>query len=79
MLLAGRVRKEEEVDVIKRVLEKHFKKKIYPESLFSGESVKKLLGEFPREKKKSICSPLDVPEADRLLCFVQLNSPHRCQ
>lgn len=51
MLLAGRVRKEEEVDVIKRVLEKHFKKKIYPESLFSGESVKKLLGEITRKKK----------------------------
>ncbi|XP_066850638.1 midasin isoform X2 [Anser cygnoides] len=46
MLLAGRVRKQEEVDVIKRVLEKHFKKKIYPESLFSGESVKKLLAKF---------------------------------
>ncbi|XP_009998839.1 PREDICTED: midasin [Chaetura pelagica] len=43
MLLAGRVRKQEEVDVIQSVLEKHFKKKIYPESLFSGESVKKLL------------------------------------
>lgn len=48
MLLAGRVRKQEEVDVIQNVIEKHFKKKIYPESLFSGESVKKLLGEFPR-------------------------------
>ncbi|KAM6280529.1 midasin isoform 1-T1 [Porphyrio hochstetteri] len=43
MLLAGRVRKQEEVDVIKNVLEKHFKKEIYPERLFSGESVKKLL------------------------------------
>ncbi|KAJ7398225.1 hypothetical protein BTVI_127123 [Pitangus sulphuratus] len=43
MLLAGRVRKQEEVDVIQSVLEKHFKKKIHPESLFSGESVKKLL------------------------------------
>ncbi|NXW51222.1 MDN1 protein, partial [Nyctiprogne leucopyga] len=43
MLLAGRVRKQEEVDVIQSVLEKHFKKKLYPESLFSGESVKKLL------------------------------------
>lgn len=48
MLLAGRVRKQEEVDVIQSVLEKHFKKEIYPESLFSGESVKKLLGEFSR-------------------------------
>uniref|UniRef100_A0A663LN04 Midasin n=1 Tax=Athene cunicularia TaxID=194338 RepID=A0A663LN04_ATHCN len=43
MLLAGRVRKQEEVDVIQSVLEKHFKKKLHPESLFSGESVKKLL------------------------------------
>ncbi|RMC13256.1 hypothetical protein DUI87_10790 [Hirundo rustica rustica] len=43
MLLAGRVRKQEEVDVIQNVIEKHFKKEIYPESLFSGESVKKLL------------------------------------
>ncbi|KFR09321.1 Midasin, partial [Nipponia nippon] len=43
MLLAGRVRKQEEVDVIQSVLEKHFKKKLYPESLFSGESVRKLL------------------------------------
>ncbi|NWH71168.1 MDN1 protein, partial [Piaya cayana] len=44
MLLAGRVRKQEEVDVIQSVLEKHFKKKIHPESLFSGESVRKILG-----------------------------------
>uniref|UniRef100_A0A669QDJ1 Midasin n=1 Tax=Phasianus colchicus TaxID=9054 RepID=A0A669QDJ1_PHACC len=43
MLLAGRVRKQEEVDVIQKVIEKHFKKRIYPESLFSEESVKKLL------------------------------------
>uniref|UniRef100_A0A8C4UIL8 Midasin n=1 Tax=Falco tinnunculus TaxID=100819 RepID=A0A8C4UIL8_FALTI len=43
MLLAGRVRKQEEVDVIQRVLEKHFKKTLHPECLFSGESVKKLL------------------------------------
>ncbi|XP_048793738.1 midasin isoform X1 [Lagopus muta] len=43
MLLAGRVRKQEEVDVIQRVIEKHFKKRVYPESLFSEESVKKLL------------------------------------
>uniref|UniRef100_A0A8C3UQS1 Midasin n=1 Tax=Catharus ustulatus TaxID=91951 RepID=A0A8C3UQS1_CATUS len=43
MLLAGRVRKQEEVDVIQNVIEKHFKKKIHPESLFSGGSVKKLL------------------------------------
>lgn len=51
MLLAGRVRKQEEVNVIQRVIEKHFKKRIYPESLFSEESVKKLLGEFLRKNK----------------------------
>ncbi|XP_073934254.1 midasin isoform X1 [Castor canadensis] len=44
MLLAGRVRKREEVDVIQEVLEKHFKKKLCPQSLFSKESVLKLLG-----------------------------------
>uniref|UniRef100_A0A8C8S1Z5 Midasin n=1 Tax=Pelusios castaneus TaxID=367368 RepID=A0A8C8S1Z5_9SAUR len=43
MLLAGRVRKQEEVDVIQSVLEKHFKKKLHPHSLFSEESVRKLL------------------------------------
>ncbi|NXY90027.1 MDN1 protein, partial [Alcedo cyanopectus] len=43
MLLAGRVRKQEEVEVIQSVIEKHFKKKLYPESLFSEESIKKLL------------------------------------
>ncbi|XP_064216909.1 midasin isoform X1 [Aotus nancymaae] len=44
MLLAGRVRKQEEVDVIQEVLEKHFKKKLRPQSLFSKENVLKLLG-----------------------------------
>ncbi|XP_059110058.1 midasin [Peromyscus eremicus] len=44
MLLAGRVRKQEEADVIQEVLEKHFKKKLCPQSLFSKESVLKLLG-----------------------------------
>lgn len=45
MLLAGRVRKQEEADVIQEVLEKHFKKKLCPQSLFSKENVLKLLGE----------------------------------
>ncbi|XP_038203307.1 midasin isoform X3 [Arvicola amphibius] len=44
MLLAGRVRKQEEADVIQEVLEKHFKKKLCPQSLFSKENVLKLLG-----------------------------------
>ncbi|XP_054990862.1 midasin [Sorex araneus] len=46
MLLAGRVRKQEEVDVIQGVLEKHFKKKVCPQSLFSKENVLKLLSKF---------------------------------
>ncbi|XP_053143364.1 midasin isoform X2 [Hemicordylus capensis] len=41
MLLAGRVRKQEEVDIIQTVIEKHFKRKLHPHSLFSEESVKK--------------------------------------
>ncbi|KAL1775570.1 midasin isoform X1 [Sigmodon hispidus] len=46
MLLAGRVRKQEEADVIQVVLEKHFKKKLCPQSLFSKENVLKLLGKL---------------------------------
>ncbi|KAI5256381.1 Midasin [Manis pentadactyla] len=46
MLLAGRVRKQEEVNVIQEVLEKHFKKKLCPQSLFSKENVLKLLGKL---------------------------------
>ncbi|KAG8524470.1 Midasin, partial [Galemys pyrenaicus] len=46
MLLAGRVRKQEEVNVIQDVLEKHFKKKLCPQSLFSKESVLKLLSKL---------------------------------
>ncbi|XP_062980947.1 midasin [Elgaria multicarinata webbii] len=41
MLLAGRVRKQEEVDVIQTVIEKHFKRKLHPQYLFSEESVRK--------------------------------------
>uniref|UniRef100_K9J478 Midasin n=1 Tax=Desmodus rotundus TaxID=9430 RepID=K9J478_DESRO len=46
MLLAGRVRKQEEVEVIQEVLEKHFKKKLCPQSLFSKENVLKLLSKL---------------------------------
>ncbi|XP_060024167.1 midasin [Lagenorhynchus albirostris] len=46
MLLAGRVRKQEEVDVIQEVLEKHFKKKLCPQSLFSKENLLKLLSKL---------------------------------
>ncbi|XP_070589310.1 midasin [Erythrolamprus reginae] len=44
MLLAGRVRKQEEVDIIQRVIEKYFKRKLDLQYLFSEESVKKQLG-----------------------------------
>uniref|UniRef100_A0A8C4LBG4 Midasin n=1 Tax=Equus asinus asinus TaxID=83772 RepID=A0A8C4LBG4_EQUAS len=46
MLLAGRVRKQEEVDVIREVLQKHFKKKLCPQSLFSKENVLKSLSKL---------------------------------
>ncbi|XP_040284697.1 midasin isoform X1 [Bufo bufo] len=43
LLLAGRVRKQEEVDVILRVLKKCFKKAVVPEVLFSRENMQKQL------------------------------------
>uniref|UniRef100_A0A4W3JTX9 Midasin n=1 Tax=Callorhinchus milii TaxID=7868 RepID=A0A4W3JTX9_CALMI len=46
MLLAGRVRKSEEVAVIRGVLEKHFKKKLNPEALFSERNLKKQLSHW---------------------------------
>lgn len=39
MLLAGRVRKPEEEAIILSILEKHFKKKVKPEHLFSQKQV----------------------------------------
>ncbi|KAJ7341746.1 hypothetical protein JRQ81_006597 [Phrynocephalus forsythii] len=47
MLLAGRVRKQQEVDVIQAVIEKHFKRKLDPQHLFSEESVKRQLAKAP--------------------------------
>lgn len=41
MLLAGRVRKVEEVGIIQGILEKHFKRKVEPSTLFSEERLKK--------------------------------------
>ncbi|KAM4771043.1 midasin [Rhinophrynus dorsalis] len=46
MLLAGRVRKQEEVDVILKVLKKCFKKEVNLQTVFSQESVQKQLGAF---------------------------------
>ena len=39
MLLAGRVRKREECDVIVQVLEKHMKRRVVPDNLFSLHSL----------------------------------------
>ena len=39
MLLSGRVRKPEEVETIQNILEKHFKRKVNPDVLFSHEPV----------------------------------------
>ncbi|XP_048386295.2 midasin [Stegostoma tigrinum] len=47
MLLAGRVRKEEEVAVIHRILEKEFKRKLVPEVMFSKESLQKRMDQWP--------------------------------
>ncbi|XP_072912476.1 midasin [Hemitrygon akajei] len=46
MLLAGRVRKEEEVAVIRQILEKQFKKRLVPEILFSKENLEKKLSHW---------------------------------
>uniref|UniRef100_UPI00398F5005 midasin isoform X2 n=1 Tax=Pristiophorus japonicus TaxID=55135 RepID=UPI00398F5005 len=46
MLLAGRVRKEEEVAVIRRILEKEFKKRLVPEVIFSKENLEKKLSQW---------------------------------
>ncbi|XP_054829779.1 midasin [Eublepharis macularius] len=46
MLLAGRVRKQEEETVIQAVIEKHFKRKLNPHYLFSEESMMKQMSQF---------------------------------
>ncbi|XP_051781409.1 midasin isoform X2 [Erpetoichthys calabaricus] len=43
MLLAGRVRRPEEAMIIRTVLEKHFKRKINPDSIFSIDNIKRQL------------------------------------
>ncbi|XP_067841398.1 midasin [Heptranchias perlo] len=46
MLLAGRVRKEEEVVVIRRILEKQFRKGLVPKILFSKERLEKRMSQW---------------------------------
>ncbi|KAJ8270795.1 hypothetical protein GJAV_G00119370 [Gymnothorax javanicus] len=55
MLLAGRVRKAEEAATIQDILEKHFKRKVNPEALFSQECLAKQFGPF-------VGSMADMPE-----------------
>ncbi|XP_030054953.1 midasin [Microcaecilia unicolor] len=55
ILLAGRVRKQEEVLIIQGVLEKHFKRKLNPESLFSEDSMRKQLSMFPTQSAVQDC------------------------
>ncbi|XP_060119521.1 midasin-like [Heteronotia binoei] len=50
MLLAGRVRKQEEEMVIQAVIEKHFKKKLNPDYIFSEESMKKQMIQFTKDE-----------------------------
>ncbi|XP_075058881.1 midasin [Mixophyes fleayi] len=49
MLLAGRVRKQEEVDVILKVIKKCFKKAVVTQALFSRENVQKQLASLSTE------------------------------
>ncbi|XP_077160450.1 midasin isoform X2 [Paroedura picta] len=58
MLLAGRVRKQEEEVVIQAVIEKHFKKKLNPISIFSQESMKKQINRFT-EDASALTSVMD--------------------
>nr|XP_033792626.1 midasin isoform X2 [Geotrypetes seraphini] len=55
MLLAGRVRKQEEVSIIQGVLEKHFKKKLNPDYLFSDDSKRRQLSVFPTQSAVQEC------------------------
>uniref|UniRef100_A0A8C3A899 Midasin n=1 Tax=Cyclopterus lumpus TaxID=8103 RepID=A0A8C3A899_CYCLU len=49
MLLAGRVRKPEEEATILSILEKHFKRRVNPENLFSQKQVTSQFSKFPEE------------------------------
>lgn len=46
MLLAGRVRKPEEALTIQNILEKHFKRTVNPDALFSESQVTSQFSEF---------------------------------
>ncbi|KAI1897419.1 hypothetical protein AGOR_G00083100 [Albula goreensis] len=64
MLLAGRVRKAEEAATIQAILEKHFKRRVNPEALFSMEHVTKQFSPF-------IESMADMPEEFRHVVWTQ--------
>uniref|UniRef100_M4AJ01 Midasin n=1 Tax=Xiphophorus maculatus TaxID=8083 RepID=M4AJ01_XIPMA len=63
MLLAGRVRKQEEEAVILDTLQKHFKRTVNPDSLFSQ---KQLISQFP-----AVGSVAAVPEEFRHVVWTQ--------
>ena len=46
MLLAGRVRKADEAAIIQSILEKHFKRRVNPDSLFSEQQVTSQFSEY---------------------------------
>ncbi|XP_064196020.1 midasin isoform X1 [Anguilla rostrata] len=64
MLLVGRVRKEEEAATIQTILEKHFKRKVNPEALFSEERLAKQFSPF-------VESMDDMPEEFRHVVWTQ--------
>nr|XP_039270627.1 midasin-like [Styela clava] len=49
LLLAGRVRKEDERVLIQQIIQKHFGKEICMDQLFSAEILKKIVGKVPTE------------------------------
>ena len=50
MLLAGRVRKPEEEATIQSILEKHFKRTVNPDTLFSQKQVTGQFSEYRRPR-----------------------------
>ncbi|XP_072355863.1 midasin [Scyliorhinus torazame] len=61
MLLTGRVRKEEEVAVIHRILEKEFRRKLVPNAIFSQTNL---------ERRMNMWSGMKVPVPDYFRHFV---------
>ena len=54
MLLAGRVRKPEEEATILSILEKHFKRTVNPDTLFSQKQVTGQFSEYRNYRHKTV-------------------------